>query len=141
MGFLPSSAAVFIYLFKTAIRHRASPKFIGSRNCVPMAFTDESQPHRASKHQGSSERVLPWQVTMDQLLYASLSHTHCWYEVGIYYVIMFFKRLRRPAIIRYNHHHHATAVKDIAFNSKKLFKSQQARSKMRTNQQSVASNV
>ena len=32
--------------------------------------------HRASKPQGSSERVLSWQVTMDQLICASLSHTH-----------------------------------------------------------------
>ena len=39
--------------------------------------------HRASKPQGSSERVLPWQVTMDQLIYASLSHTHYWYDVGM----------------------------------------------------------
>ena len=39
--------------------------------------------HRASKPQGSSERVLPWQVTMDQLIFASLSHTHYWYEVGV----------------------------------------------------------
>ena len=39
--------------------------------------------HRASKPQGSSERVLPWQVTMDQLIFASLSHTHYWYEVGM----------------------------------------------------------
>ena len=42
--------------------------------------------HRASKPQGSSERVLPSrQVTMDQLICASLSHTHCcyWYEVGM----------------------------------------------------------
>ena len=39
--------------------------------------------HRASKPQSSSERVLPWQVTMDQLIYASLSHTHYWYEVGM----------------------------------------------------------
>ena len=38
--------------------------------------------HRASKPQGSFERVLPWQVTMDQLIFASLSHTHYWYEVG-----------------------------------------------------------
>ena len=30
--------------FKTAIRHRVSPEFIGSRNCVPMAFTAESPP-------------------------------------------------------------------------------------------------
>ena len=39
--------------------------------------------YRASKPQGSSERVLPWQVTMDQLIYASLSHTDSWYEVGM----------------------------------------------------------
>ena len=39
--------------------------------------------HRASKPQGSSERVLPWQVTMDQLIFASLSHIHYWYEVGM----------------------------------------------------------
>ena len=29
--------------------------------------------HRASKPQGSSGRVLPWQITMDQLIFASLS--------------------------------------------------------------------
>ena len=39
--------------------------------------------YRASKPQGSSERVLPWQITMDQLIFASLSHTHYWYEVGM----------------------------------------------------------
>ena len=39
--------------------------------------------HGASKPQGSFERVLPWQVTMDQLIFASLSHTHYWYEVGM----------------------------------------------------------
>ena len=38
--------------------------------------------HRASKPQGSSERLLPWQITMDQLIFASLSHTY-WYEVGM----------------------------------------------------------
>ena len=30
-----------------------------------------------------NERVLPWQITMDQLICASLSHTHYWYDVGI----------------------------------------------------------
>ena len=39
--------------------------------------------HRACKPQGSSERVLPGQITMDQLIFASLSHTHYWYEVGM----------------------------------------------------------
>ena len=34
-----------VHLFiETAIRHRVSPEFIGSRNCVPMAFTAESPP-------------------------------------------------------------------------------------------------
>ena len=32
--------------------------------------------HRVSKPQGSSERVLPWHVTMDQFIRDSLSHTH-----------------------------------------------------------------
>ena len=39
--------------------------------------------HRASKPQGSSERVLPWQVIVDQLLCASIFHTQYWYEVGM----------------------------------------------------------
>ena len=38
---------------------------------------------RAIKPQGSAQRVLPWQVTMDQLIRAPLSHTHYWYEVGM----------------------------------------------------------
>ena len=38
--------------------------------------------HRASKRQGSSERVLPWQIAMDQLIFASLSHTHYWYDLS-----------------------------------------------------------
>ena len=49
--------------------------------------------HRASKPQGSSERVLPWQITMDQLIFASLSHTHYWYEVGM---------LKVPAVSIFN---------------------------------------
>ena len=44
LRFLPSSATASIYLFKTTIRHRVSPEFIGSRNWVPMAFTAESPP-------------------------------------------------------------------------------------------------
>ena len=38
--FHPSSAAASIH--ETTIRRRVSPEFIGSRNCVPMAFTAES---------------------------------------------------------------------------------------------------
>ena len=72
-AYLRNSSRGGVHLFiLTAIRYRVSPEFIGSRNCVPMAFTAESPPHRACKPQGSSERVLPWQVTMDQLIFASL---------------------------------------------------------------------
>ena len=39
--------------------------------------------HRASKPQASSERVLPWQVTMDEFIFASLSHINYWYEAGV----------------------------------------------------------
>ena len=39
--------------------------------------------HRASKPQGNSEQVLPWQVTMDQLICASFSQTHYCYEEGM----------------------------------------------------------
>ena len=49
--------------------------------------------HGASKPQGSSERVLPWQITMDHLIFASLSHTHCWFEMGM---------LEVPAVVRHN---------------------------------------
>ena len=39
--------------------------------------------HRASNSQGSCERVLLWQITMDQLIFASFSHTKYWYEVSM----------------------------------------------------------
>ena len=39
--------------------------------------------HRASKPQDSSKRVLPWHITMDQSIFASLSHPHYWYEVAM----------------------------------------------------------
>ena len=67
-----------------------SPHAIGSVPSLSghaIAYRWRSLPrvcrHRASKPQGSSERVLPWQVTIDQLICASLSHTHYWYEVGM----------------------------------------------------------
>ena len=77
--------------YETAIRHRVSPEFIGSRSCVPRwRSLPRVRRHRASKPQGSSERMLPWQITMDQLIFASLSHTHYWYEVGM---------LKVPAVV------------------------------------------
>ena len=58
---------------------------IPSLSCHAIAYRWRSRvrQHRASKPQGSSIRVLPWQVTMDQLIRASLSHAHYWYAVGM----------------------------------------------------------
>ena len=67
-----------------------SPYVIGSVPSLSghaIAYRWRSLPrvrrHRVSKPQGSSKRVLPWQVTMDQLICASLPHTHNWYGVGM----------------------------------------------------------
>ena len=59
------------------------PSLSGHANAYRWRSLPRVRRHRASKPQGSSERVLPWQVTMDQLIFASLSHTHYWYEVGM----------------------------------------------------------
>ena len=50
--------------------------------------------HRASKPQGSSERVLPWQITMDQLIFASLSHNVTMYFFPNHY------RLKTSIVIK-----------------------------------------
>ena len=81
--------------------------------------------HRASKPQGSSERVLHWRVAMDQLICASLSHAHYWYEVGMlkvpyYYLVPFvwtalpyvcIVRCGRPSALMWlcKHPHHRTS--------------------------------
>ena len=59
------------------------PSLSGHATAYRWRLLPRVRRHRASKPQGSSERVLPWQATMDQLICASLSHTHLWYEVGM----------------------------------------------------------
>ena len=59
------------------------PSLSGHANAYRWRSLPRVRRHRASKPQGSSERVLPWQVTMNLLIFASLSHTHYWYEVGM----------------------------------------------------------
>ena len=61
--------------------HMKPPYAIGSVPSLSghaVAYRWRSLPrvrrHRASKPQGSSERVLPWQITMDQLIFASLTY-------------------------------------------------------------------
>ena len=76
--------------FRYGVHNFKPPNAIGpvpSLSGHAIAYRWRSLPrvrwHRASKPQGYSRRVLPWQVTMDQLIFASLSHTHYWYEVGM----------------------------------------------------------
>ena len=72
----------FIYL-KPPYAIGSVPSLSGRAIAYQWRSLPRVRRHRASKPQGSSEQVLPWQVTMDQLLCASLSHTHYWYEVGM----------------------------------------------------------
>ena len=74
----------FIY-FKPPTAIGSVPNFSGHGNAYRWRSLPRVRRHRASKPQGSSERVLPWQVTTDQLICASLSHTHhYWYEVDMH---------------------------------------------------------
>ena len=79
----PSSAAASIYLFKPPYPIGSVPSLSGHATAYRWRLLPRVRRHRASKPQGSSERVLPWQITMDQLIFASLSHIHYWYEVDI----------------------------------------------------------
>ena len=71
------------YLFKPPYAIGSVPSLSG----LAIAYRWRSLPrvrrHRASKPQGSSKRVPPSQVTMDQLICVSLSHTQYWYDVGM----------------------------------------------------------
>ena len=82
-GFLPSSAATSVYLFKPPYAIGSVPSLSGHAIAYRWRSLTRVRRHRVSKPQGSSERVLPWQVAIDQLICASLSHTHYWYEVGM----------------------------------------------------------
>ena len=79
-GFLPSSAEASIYLFKPPYAIGSVPSLSGDAFAYRWHSLPRAHRHMASKPQGSSKRVLPWQVAMDQLICASLSHTHYWYK-------------------------------------------------------------
>ena len=61
----------------------AVPSLSGHANAYRWRSLPRLRRHRAIEPQGSSERVLPPKVIMDQSIYASLSHTHYWYDVGM----------------------------------------------------------
>ena len=75
---------LFIYLNRHTYTIRSVPSL--SRHHA-IAYRWRPLPrvcrHRAGRPQRSSEWVLSWEVTMDQLICAYLSHTHCWYGVGV----------------------------------------------------------
>ena len=60
----------------TTISHRVNPELSGHAIAYRWRSLTRVRRHRVSKPQGSFKRVPPWQVTMDQLISASLSHTH-----------------------------------------------------------------
>ena len=59
------------------------PNVVGHAIAYRWRLLPRVRRHRASS---SSKRVLPWQITMDQLICAFLSHAHYWYEVGTFKV-------------------------------------------------------
>ena len=78
-----------VYLFIGSVPSLSSHAVVCRWHSLPRV-----RRQRASKPQGSSKRVLPWQVTMDRLIFASLSHIiRYWYEVGM---------LKVPAYIYYS---------------------------------------
>ena len=111
-GFLPSSAAASIWNRHTPSGqsrvHRVTQLRTDGVHCRESAGTGPVN----LKPQGSSERVLPWQITMDQLIFASLSHTHhYWYEVGL---------LKVPAVVNTGD---LASKYNIGINSSKLGRS------------------
>ena len=82
-GLLLISSAASIYLFKPPYAIVSVP----SVSCHAIACRWRSLARvrwcRASKPQRSSSNVCCLCITMGQLICASLSHTHYWYEVGI----------------------------------------------------------
>ena len=73
-GFLPSSAAASIYLFKPPHAIGPVPSLSGHAIAYRWRSLPRVRRHRVSKPQGSSKRVLPWQVTMDQFICLSFPH-------------------------------------------------------------------
>ena len=61
------------FIYFSAVRHRGSPECNGHAIAYRWRSLPRVRRHRARKVQDSSKRALPWQVTMDQLMCASLS--------------------------------------------------------------------
>ena len=82
---IPRDFRTFIYLNRHTLAvcvtiHTYPIGSVPSLSGHAIAYRWRSLPrvrrHRASEPQGSSKRVLPWQVTIYQLICTSFSHTH-----------------------------------------------------------------
>ena len=102
-----------IYLFNSAYAIGSVPSLSGHAIAYRRRSLPRVRRHRAGKAQRSSERVLPWQVTMDQLLCASLPYTHYLYEVGMLKVVY--------DIPAYTAKIHPTRGKHIRFPARDVF--------------------
>ena len=56
--------------------HRVNPDLLGHANAYRWHSLPKVRWHRGSSSPGSSKRVLRYQITMDQLICASLSRVH-----------------------------------------------------------------
>ena len=83
----------FIY-FKPPYAIGSVPSLSGHAIAYRWRSLRRVRRHRASKPQGNSKRVLPWQVTMDQLVCLFPTPTY-WYEVGMLKVPAVFDGRRR----------------------------------------------
>ena len=82
-GFLPCSAVASIYLFNPTYAIGSVPSLSGRAIAYRWCSLPRVRRPRASKPQGSSEQALPWHITVDPIICASLSRTHYLYEVGM----------------------------------------------------------
>ena len=73
----------FIYHSKPPYAFGSVPSLSGYTVAYQWRSLPRARRHRARKPQGSSKRVLPWQVTVDRLIWASLFHAHYRYKVGM----------------------------------------------------------
>ena len=70
-GILPESrGGVHLFIFEPPYAIESVPSLWGHAIAYRWRSLPRVRRHKASKPQGSSERVLPWQVTMNQLIYA-----------------------------------------------------------------------
>ena len=89
MRFLPISVAASIYLFKPPYAIGSVPSISGHASLYQQwRSLPRVRRHRAGKPQGSSKRVL---LTMNQLMYAPLSHIHYYILLLVLYEVAVLK--------------------------------------------------